>query len=104
MITHGARGKPNHGQGLDFSGRGGGGVEDALVVGLVAWDYVIGAEILFGVEAGALAHFAAAVFAREDVESIAAGGFYRDASRWALRWGPILRAELRQAGACRGRS
>ena len=46
-----------------------------MVVGFVAGDHVVGAEIPFGVEAGALAHFAAAVFARQNVECVATSGF-----------------------------
>jgi len=36
-----------------------------LVVAFVAGDDVVGAEFFFGVEAGELAHFAAAVSTRE---------------------------------------
>src|SRR5258707_3686869 len=64
------------GANLDRCSGGLGGVEDALVVLFVAGDYVVGAEVLSGVEAGALTHFAAAVFAGENVEGVAAGGFY----------------------------
>src|SRR4029077_14416893 len=48
--------------------------EDALVVGLVGGDDVVGAEFFLGVEAGGLAHFAATVGAGEDFDGVA-GGF-----------------------------
>ncbi len=48
--------------------RGSGFVEDALVVGLVGGDDVVGAEVFLGVDAGGLAHFAAAVGAGSQME------------------------------------
>jgi hypothetical protein len=51
--------------------RGSGFGEDALVVGLVDGDDVVGAEFLFGVGAGALAHFAAAIGAGQNFGGIA---------------------------------
>jgi len=59
-------------------GGGGGGVrrENALVVALVLGDDVVGAEVFLGVEAGALAHFAATIGAGQYVESVATGGFH----------------------------
>ena len=56
--------KPNHGSGF---------LEDALVVGFVGGDYVVGAEIFLGVEAGGFAHFAAAVGAGQNFDGIARG-------------------------------
>src|SRR5229473_5035885 len=50
--------------------------EDALVVGLVGGDYVVGAEFFLGVEAGDFAHCAAAVGAGEDFDGIAGGFFH----------------------------
>src|SRR6266478_522902 len=57
--------KPNHGSGF---------LEDALVVGFVGGDYVVGAEFFLGVEAGGFAHFAAAVGSGQDFDGVA-GGF-----------------------------
>src|ERR1700693_165510 len=56
--------------------RGGGCFQDALVVALVLGDYVVGAEFSFGVDASALAHFAAAVGARENFDGVASGFLY----------------------------
>src|SRR5713226_2472431 len=58
-------GKSNHGLGF---------AEDALVVGLVGGDDVVGAEFFLGVDAGDFAHFAAAVGAGQDFDGVA-GGF-----------------------------
>src|SRR5260370_34743788 len=44
--------------------------EDALVVGFVGGDDVVGAEFLFGVEASGFTHFAAAVGARQDFDGV----------------------------------
>src|SRR5437879_11929009 len=69
--------KPNHGSGF---------VEDALVVGFVGGDDVVGAEIFLGIEAGGLAHGAAAVGAGQDFDGVAGGflpvaGFHRSEER-----------------------
>src|SRR5260370_41484881 len=48
--------------------------EDALVVGFVGGDDVVGAEFLFGVDGGGLGHFAGAVGAGQDFNGVA-GGF-----------------------------
>jgi hypothetical protein len=50
------------------SERGSGFVEDALVVALIGGDDVVGAVVFLGVEAGDLAHFAAAVGAGSQME------------------------------------
>ena len=50
---------------------GGGGFQDALVVALVLGDYVVGAEFFLGVDAGALAHFAATIGARQNLDGVA---------------------------------
>jgi len=55
---------------------GGGGFQDALVVALVLGDYVVGAKLFLGVDAGTLAHFAAAIGARQDFDGVAAGFLY----------------------------
>jgi hypothetical protein len=54
---------------------GGGLFQDAAVVGFVGGDYVVGAEFLLGVDAGDLAHFAAAVGAGEDFDGVGGGCF-----------------------------
>src|SRR5258708_40209879 len=48
-------------------------LEDALVVGFVGGDDVVGAEFFLGVEAGDFAHFAAAVGAGQDFDGVARG-------------------------------
>jgi hypothetical protein len=50
--------------------------EDALVAGLVGGDDVVGAEFLFGVDAGSFAHFATAVGAGQEFDDVA-GGFFQ---------------------------
>jgi len=47
-----------------------------FVVGLVGGDDVVGAEFFAGMDAGGLAHFAAAVGARENFDSVAGGFLY----------------------------
>src|SRR5258708_10307635 len=55
---------------------GSGFVEDALVIGFVGGDDVVGAEFFLGVDASGLTHGAAAVGAGEDFDSVAGGFFY----------------------------
>lgn len=50
--------------------------QDAAVVGFVGGDDVVGTKFALGVEAGALAHFAAAVRAGEDFDGVGGSGFY----------------------------
>jgi len=56
--------------------RGGRLGEDALVIGFVAGDDVIGAEFFLGVDACDLAHFTAAIGAGEKVNGVGCGGFH----------------------------
>src|SRR5260370_620623 len=56
------------------STQGSGFVEDALVIGVVGGDDVVGAEFFLGVDGSGLTHGAAAVGAGEDFDSVA-GGF-----------------------------
>src|SRR5260370_40535570 len=58
------------------STQGSGFVEDALVIGFVGGDDVVGAEFFLGVDASGLTHGAAAVGAGEDFDSVAGGFFY----------------------------
>src|SRR5271163_2118237 len=62
---------------LCYLGGGGGGLfQYAAVVGFVGGDYVVGAEFFLGVEAGGVAHFAAAVGAGENFDGVGGGGLY----------------------------
>jgi hypothetical protein len=45
-------------------------IEDALVVGLVGGDDIVGAEVFLGVDAGGFAHFAAAVGAGQEFDGV----------------------------------
>src|SRR5579864_7093925 len=58
-------------------GAGSGGLfEDAAVVGFVGGNDVVGTEFFLGVNAGDLAHFAAAVGAGENFDGVVGGGLY----------------------------
>ena len=50
--------------------------EDAAVVSFVGGDNVVGAEFALGVEAGALAHFAATIGAGENFDGMTRGFFH----------------------------
>src|SRR6266481_430244 len=50
--------------------------EDALVVVFVGGDDVVGAVVFLGVDAGDLAHFAAAVGAGQNLDGVARGSFH----------------------------
>src|SRR5260370_36120054 len=56
------------------TGRRAGFVEDALVIGFVGGDDVVGAEVFLGMDASGFAHFAATVGAGQDFNGVA-GGF-----------------------------
>jgi hypothetical protein len=67
---------PSRGSGITLGAGGGGLGEDALVVAFVHRDNVVGAELFLGVDAGELAHGAAAIGAGEKVDSVFCGALH----------------------------